>query len=213
MQAWWIPQADQQKTRALLYCHGNSATLSRLADVASIFHQLGVSALIFDYRNFGRSDRSNEGLNQKALVSDAQAGYDWIKAQGFSEDRILIWGHSLGAAVAAHVAAQNTPQALVLEGPFSSIPAMGRARYPWLLMPEFLIWDKFDNLAAVHKIKARVLVMHAENDTIIPISMGREVFEHANQPKQFVLLKGIDHNDFPSVYKQYKEMLVQFFEG
>ena len=169
-----------------------------------------MQALLFDYRNFGRSARDPAGLSEQSLLDDAQRAYDWIKQAGFADREILIWGHSLGAAVAAQLARRNAPAGLILEGPFTSLWDMARYRYPWLLVPPFLIWDKFDNLSAISQLHLPVLVMHAENDSIVPHFMGEQIFKTANSPKGFILLKGIDHNDFPEVYKEYLPSLRDF---
>ena len=210
LKAWWIPQPNVLQAPTLLYCHGNGATLSQLAHVTAIFYEFGWNALIFDYRNYGGSDFSPAGLSEVAVAEDAQAAYDWVRSKNIAPDQIIIWGHSLGSSVAALLASKNKSAALVLEGAFSSLREMSRVKYPWIYVPGFLIEDKFDTLSYVQNVSAPTLVMHAEKDSVIPPQQGRLVFEAVPGPKMWLALSGIDHNDFPAVYKIYKERILDF---
>lgn len=215
LHGWWIRQPnDNAATPSALYCHGNGATLSSLAHVTAIFYELGWNVLLFDYRNYGKSEKSTTGFSEQLLVNDALAAYQWLLSNsGSASDRIIVWGHSLGAAVALQVAIAREPAALVLEGPFTSISEMTRYRYPWLYVPSFLVLDKYDSLSKIRKLKSRLLVMHAEKDTVIPLSMGRELFAAAPYPKEFLLIKDRNHNDFPEVYREYAEELRRFAQS
>lgn len=212
LNAWWIKQDQESKiTPSVLYCHGNAATLSSLAHISAIFYELGWNVLIFDYRNYGKSDHSPAGLSEQALVADASAAYDWLLANsGHNSSQTLVWGHSLGAAVALQVALARSPAGLIMEGPFTSISDMARYRYPWLLFPDSLLLDKFNSFAQIKALKSRLLIMHAEKDSIIPLGLGKKLFENAPKPKQFLLIKNSDHNNFPDVYKNYVAQLRNF---
>jgi fermentation-respiration switch protein FrsA (DUF1100 family) len=112
--------------------------------------------------------------------------------------------------VAAWLATQTHPAGLILEGAFPSTLAISHKRYPWLLVPPFLVQDPFDTESYVQKRTCPLLEFHAEKDTIIPIDLGERVYSKAVEPKQFVVVKGIDHNDFPSVAAQYKDVVMDF---
>ncbi len=206
---WWIHHRSGPSPRpVLLYCHGNGANLSLLSEVTKIFYEFGFDELLFDYRSYGASQRAP--LSEKAVDQDSLAAYRWLQARGEPESRILIWGHSLGSSVAAWLATQTHPAGLILEGAFPSTLAISRQRYPWLWVPPFLIKDPFNTGDYVQKRTCPLLEFHAEKDTIIPIQLGRSVFEKAAEPKQWVVIKGIDHNDFPSVANQYKDRVMNF---
>jgi fermentation-respiration switch protein FrsA (DUF1100 family) len=206
---WWI-QHPRTKTPhpVLLYCHGNGANLSLLSGVSRIFYDFGFDELLFDYRSYGASQRAP--LSEKAMEGDALAAYRWLQSQGVPENRLIIWGHSLGSSVAAWLATQTHPAGLILEGAFPSTLAISHKRYPWLLVPPFLVHDPFDTETYVQKRSCPLFQFHAEKDTIIPIDLGERVYSKAVEPKQFVMVKGIDHNDFPSVAAQYKGVVMDF---
>jgi hypothetical protein len=208
---WWITHQSPVKRPVLLYCHGNADCLSQLAEVSKIFYESGFDALLFDYRSYGGSQKAP--LSEEAVDADALAAYQWLKARGIPEGRIILWGHSLGSSVAARLATQAHPAGLILEGAFPSIQAVGRHRTPWLLVPSFLLWDKFETGKYVAERTCPLLEIHAEKDNVIPMVLGQKVYEQAAEPKQWLLIKGINHNDFPSVAGQYKDVLSQFTQG
>ena len=209
---WWIVHPGKDPRRpVLLYCHGNADCLSQLAEVSKIFYDFGFDALIFDYRSYGGSQKAP--LSERAVDGDAQAAYQWLKARGIPDDRILVWGHSLGSSVAAELASQTRPAGLILEGAFPSIYAVSRQRNPWLLVPPSLIWDKFETGKYVSERTCPLLEIHAEKDTIIPIELGQRTFEEAAEPKKWLVIQGINHNDFPSVAYRYLEPIQAFTQS
>jgi fermentation-respiration switch protein FrsA (DUF1100 family) len=212
LNGWWVRHPHPLPHQpVLVYCHGNAAMLSLLAQVTSIFYSYGFDALIFDYRSYGDSEKAP--LSEEAMDRDALAAYHWVKAKGYQDDQIFIWGHSLGSSVAAELATQTHPAGLFLEGAFPSIYAISRQRYPWLLIAPFMITDKFETEKYVTERTCPLMEFHAEKDTVIPIALGREVFAKALDPKQFVVLNGINHNDFPSVAEQYRQPIEDFIQA
>ncbi len=206
---WWIEHPGKDSRRpVLLYCHGNADCLSQLAEVSKIFYDFGFDALIFDYRDYGGSGKAS--LSEKAVEGDALAAYQWVKTKGVPDSRILIWGHSLGSSVAAELATRTHPAGLILEGAFPSIYAVSRQRNPWLLVMPFMVLDKFETVKYVTERTCPLLEIHAEKDTIIPMELGRRVFEQAAEPKQWITITGINHNDFPSVAYQYENPIRDF---
>lgn len=208
---WWIehPQKDSKRP-VLVYCHGNADCVSQLSEVSRIFYDLGVDVLIFDYRSYGTSEKGT--LSEEAVDRDAFSAYRWVQAKGIKENRMLIWGHSLGSSIAAQLATQTHPAGLILEGAFPSICAVSRVRNPWLFFPPDMIHDKFETGKYITQKTCPLLMIHAEKDTIIPIELGKRVFEGAAQPKVWLIAAGINHNDFPSVAYQYKKPIQQFIQ-
>lgn len=210
LDAWWVRHTDGKSHPTLLYCHGNAANLSLLSEVSKIFYDYGFDTLIFDYRSYGDSTGKIGDLSEKAMNTDARTGYDWLRAKGIPEERILIWGHSLGSSVAAELATQVHPAGLILEGAFPSIYSVSRMRFPWLLLAPAMVNDKFETERYVAARTCPLLELHGERDTIIPIGLGQRTFQAAAEPKQWLLVKGIDHNDFPSVAYHYREPILEF---
>jgi fermentation-respiration switch protein FrsA (DUF1100 family) len=209
LNGWWIQHPAGANPRpVLLYCHGNGANLSLLSEVTRIFYDFGFDEFLFDYRSYGASQRAP--LSEKAVDQDALAAYQWLQAMGIPENHILVWGHSLGSSVAAWLATQNHPAGLILEGAFPSTLAISHQRYPWLLVPPFLVKDPFKTEFYVQKRTCPLLEFHAQNDTIIPIQLGKKVFKEAAEPKQWVMVTSINHNNFPSVAAQYKDVVMNF---
>ena len=208
---WWIqhPYKDPKRP-TLLYCHGNADCVSQLAEVSKIFYDFGFDMLIFDYRSYGGSEKAP--LSETAVDADALSAYKWVSAKGIKDNHIVIWGHSLGSSIAAWLATQTHPAILILEGAFPSIYAVSRLRNPWLLITPSMIHNKFETEKYVTERSCPLLMIHAEKDTIIPIELGWRVFQGASQPKQWMMVKNIDHNDFPSVARQYENPINKFVQ-
>jgi fermentation-respiration switch protein FrsA (DUF1100 family) len=120
----------------------------------------------------------------------------WLKDRGWNADRMIYFGRSVGAGVALQLALEQPPGALVLESPFTSIPAMGRLHYPLLWrLAGWALDARYDNLEKIGRLKSPLLVFHGERDDIVPHRMGQELFDGAPQPKSFYSIAGAGHND------------------
>ncbi|HSN04601.1 MAG TPA: alpha/beta fold hydrolase [Nitrospira sp.] len=187
---WYVEaQADRP---VVLWCHGNAGTIiNRLENLRELF-RLGLSVFLFDYRGYGRSrgKPSEEGLYQ-----DAVGAYDYLtRTRMIRPDRLILFGRSLGAAVAGELAAQRPAAGLILESPFPSIEAVAKHHYGgmpvhWLLGASFRLIDRLPLLSLPK------LIIHGDRDDIIPIELGRQVFEAAQPPKEWYVIRGADHNN------------------
>lgn len=188
LHGWFLPAA--QDRGVLLFCHGNAGNISHRLDSLQIFHELGVSILIFDYRGYGRS----QGRPTEAgTYRDAEAAWQYLVRERHVEPgRIILFGRSLGAAVAAHLASRHQPGALIMESCFTSVPDMAARLYP-LLPVRLLSRFSYNVLDFVPQISSPLLVIHSRDDEIIPFSHGERIFAAARPPKTFLELKG-DHN-------------------
>lgn len=212
LHGWWVPQSQPETAPTLLYCHGNGADLSALAEVASIFHSWGLNALLFDYRGYGSS--SPAPLSEQAVLEDSQAAYDWLtRAKGVPAKSIVFWGHSLGSAIAAKLATTRQAAGLILEGAFPRIYDVGRYRYPWLLLFPFMLFDPFATQEYLRSTEIPTLHLHAEKDSVIPLSLGQQLIKSSRPAAELIVLEGIDHNDFPSVQILYKERILRFIHS
>jgi fermentation-respiration switch protein FrsA (DUF1100 family) len=191
--AWWCPVAYWEPAQgALLYCHGNAGNLSyRAGSVSRWQKELGQSVLIFDYPGFGQS----EGRPDEAgCYAAANAAYDWLtQAQEVPPERILLYGGSLGGGVAVELASHRPHRALILAKTFTSIPDAAQSVYPWL-PARWLVRSRFDNLAKIRQCSKPVFIAHGTADQLIPFTQGERLFAAANEPKQFLAMRGVEHN-------------------
>jgi fermentation-respiration switch protein FrsA (DUF1100 family) len=159
------------------------------ADVLRILHdRMGVTAMGFDYRGYGRSEGR---LSEEGTYLDAQAAHAWLRRQGMTA--IVPFGKSLGGAVVAELALREAVAGLVLVGAFTCIADVGAEHFPWLPVRRFNR-IKYDTLHKLPCVKAPVLIMHSREDEIIRFRHGERNFAAANEPKTFLELHG-SHNE------------------
>lgn len=188
LHGWFVPARDAE--RVLLFCHGNAGNISHRLDSIRIFHDLGLSVFIFDFRGYGQSEGRP---TEEGTYRDAEAAWSYlVEARRFPDQRIIVYGHSLGAAIAAQVARGRRPASLILESPFASVTAVASHHYRFLPV-RWLSRFEYASAQYVRDVHVPVLVIHSRQDEIIPVAQGREVFEHANEPKSFLEIIG-DHN-------------------
>ena len=188
---WFVPGSGGP---TLIWFHGNGGSISNRADnIAGLNRRLGVSILIIDYRGYGLSEGSP---NEQGTYLDAEAAVAHaLSRPDVDPDHLVLFGRSLGCAVAAEMAVRHDVYAVVLESPFTSIPAMASRAYPFLPGLGLLTGNMYDTLGKTARIEAPVMVLHGDSDEIVPFEMGREVFEAASEPKRFYRIRGARHND------------------
>jgi fermentation-respiration switch protein FrsA (DUF1100 family) len=190
LHGWFLP-AGEPPRGALLFFHGNAGNISHRLDSLRIFHDLGLSVLIFDYRGYGRSEGK---VSEDGTYLDAEAAWRHLtETRGFAEEKIVLFGRSLGAAVAARLATRHRPRALILESSFTSVPDLA-AKYYRIYPVRWLTRFRYDARAALGAVDCAVLIAHSRDDEIIPVAHGRALFEAAPEPKAFLELRG-GHND------------------
>jgi len=150
---------------------------------------MGYGVLLPDYRGYGGSSGSP---SEAGLYLDGDACMAWLRKRG--NGMPVIVGSSIGCGVAVEMARRHTPAALILQSGYSSMAAVGGAAYPYL-PAGLLLKDRFDNLAKIRALDCPLLCLHGDDDRIIPIQLGRRLYQAANQPKHWVTLQGSGHNN------------------
>lgn len=175
----------------MLYLHGARRNVESSVFRIRHMHELGFAVLAIDYRGFGRS--SDELPSETSVDEDARAGWRWIETKYPGHDR-YIFGHSLGGAIAVRLATEvDDAKGLIVEGTFTSIPAVFETmKWGWLPITP-LITQRFDSAERIAKVRVPVLVVHGDADSLIPPALGRALYEKAVAPKRFVLVEGGTH--------------------
>jgi fermentation-respiration switch protein FrsA (DUF1100 family) len=206
--AWYIPAKNEKGV--ILFCHGNAGNISDRLDSIKIFHALGQSVLIFDYRGYGKSGGK---ISEKGTYLDAEAAWDYlVQVKHKQPGQVVIFGRSLGAAVAAETALRKKPSGLILESTFMSIPAIARKYYPWLPV-KFLAKYRYATLDKIGLIRCPKLIIHSRTDEIIPFEHGVNLFNKAASPKEFLEITGGHNEGFMLSGEAYIEGLKRFLDA
>jgi fermentation-respiration switch protein FrsA (DUF1100 family) len=187
--AWYIPAEDARGF--VLFCHGNAGNISHRLDSIKIFHSLGLGVLIFDYRGYGKSKGSPD---EEGTYRDAESAWDYlVNVLHVKPAKIVLFGRSLGSAVAAEVALRKQAGALIMESGFTSVPDLGKKFFPHL--PVGLISRyHYESINKVGRIKLPKLFIHSPEDEIVPYEQGARLFEKASEPKELLKIVG-GHNE------------------
>ena len=173
----------------VLYLHGNASTIAGRQNVSRTEHlrALGLNVLAVEYRGYGGLD----GVpSERTVTADARAGYEYLRTRvQASAERIVIYGWSLGSAVAVNLASTVPEAAVILEGAPASVVAIGQREYPYVPV-RLLMRNPFDSILKIDRVHAPILFLHSPEDTVVPIEEGRRLFAAALEPKTFVEVKG-----------------------
>ncbi len=187
--AWYGRATPGRPT--LLYFHGNAGNLANRSERVRKYIARGIGVYILSYRGYsGSTGRPSERAN----VADAKLAYEALIADGVAPDDIILYGESLGSGVAVQLAAEKPVGGVILDAPYTSIVDVAADAYPYFPVRPFL-FDRYESLRYLPKIEAPLLVIHGEEDEVIPISMGRAVYAAANNPKEIVTFPGAGHSD------------------
>ncbi|HTU21126.1 MAG TPA: alpha/beta hydrolase [Gemmataceae bacterium] len=210
LHAWWMTPPDWEPGQgALLYCHGNAGNLSHRGEGLRRWRDLvQLAVLIFDYPGYGHSS----GVPTEAgCYAAADTAFDWLnRVQKVPGERVLLYGGSLGGAVATDLAVRRPHRGLVLVSTFTSVADMANLRFPWL-PARWLLRNRFDNLGKIAACHQPVFLAHGTADTVVPYTMGERLFAAANEPKHFFSMPGHDHNHTPppDFYRSLRDFLAQ----
>jgi fermentation-respiration switch protein FrsA (DUF1100 family) len=191
LHGWFLPVEGSRFT--VLVCHGNAGNISHRLDRAMLMHaKLKTDVFLFDYRGYGLSQGTPD---EEGTYRDARAAHRYLStARGVAPGNLIIFGESLGAAVALQLALEVPARALVLEAPFTSIADMAGSVLPFLPIGR-LLRTRYDNLAKIGRLRMPLLIIHGDRDATVPFAQGRRLFEAAPEPKRFFPIPGAGHND------------------
>ncbi len=208
LHGWFVPAPAA--TGTVLFFHGNAGNISHRMEYLSMFHDLGYNTFIFDYRGYG----SSSGVpSEQGTYQDAQAAWRHLtEERNIPPGRIILFGESLGGAIAAWLAAREKPGLLVLASAFTSVPDMAAKLYPFLparLLSRF----EYNTLESLRDVTCPVFVAHSPDDEIVPFAQGQALYEAAPDPKQFLELQGGHNDGFIFMGKEWAGALDEFIRA
>lgn len=208
LNGWFVPVENPRAT--LLFCHGNAGNISHRIEIIKVFNELNLNVFIFDYRGYGRSQGSP---SEEGLYQDAQAAYKYLLSRkNINKDAIVIYGKSIGANVAIDLASKVTVAALISESGFSSAYDMGKKLFPYLPV-KWIITIKYDALAKIKNITIPKLIIHSQDDEIVPFKLGKKLFEAAPPPKEFYEMQGGHNEAFFTAMEEYSSKINNFLSN
>ena len=205
---WVIPSADTS-TLWLLYLHGNAGNVGKRGYVEHYaqLHRLGLNILTVDYRGYGESSGQPD---EQGMYDDAFAGYQYLRSsQHIPAERIIVYGYSLGSAVAVDLTSKVPATGLIVEGSFTSVPDIGQLQYPYVPV-RLMARNRFASSSKIGLVNMPKLFIHARDDETIPIRFGRAPFDLALDPKTFLEVKG-GHDNAHNVDAQLFYAGIQLF--
>lgn len=194
LHGWWIAHRGAEPRGHVLLCHGNAGNIGDRVVHADLLTAAGFDVLLFDYRGYGSSSGRPD---EQGTYRDARAALEWLRHEpGVDPARILYLGESLGGAVALELALAHEPAGLVLLSAFTSVRDMARRHYR--AIPPAIVPDAYPSLRLVANLRAPLLVLHGDDDMIVPVEHGRALFDAAPEPRKLVVLPGVGHHDIVS---------------
>jgi uncharacterized protein len=204
LHGWWVPAAGARAS--LLFMHGNAGNISHRLHSIRLFHELGLNVFIFDYRGYGASGGRP---GEQGTYRDARAAWSTLLARGATPQRCIVFGRSLGGAVAAALASEVEAAALIVESTFTSLPDLAANLYPWL-PARALARIHYDTRSRLGQRRCPLLIVHSTEDELIPYSHALALHAAANAPKSLLTIRGSHADGFLASGDGYREGLAEF---
>jgi len=202
---WYMPRPEAKGT--ILFFHGNAGNISHPLETYALLWSWGFNVFAIDYRGYGNSGGKP---SERGLYSDAEAAWEFlVQRKKIAPKSIIIFGRSLGSAVAAYLGSRNLPGGVILESGFVGLPEIASHLYPWF-PASVLCRHRFPTLERVPKIQAPLLIGHSTEDDLIPFDHGEKLYDAAAEPKFFLVMKG-DHRNCTTATGQLYEKALQSF--
>jgi len=180
----------EQPKGVILYFHGNAGDLSRWGEIATFYAQKEYDVVVMDYRTYGKSTGK---LGETQLYVDAQLFYDYV-LERYPENKVIVYGRSLGTAMATHVASNNNPGKLLLETPFYNLYDAAKYRFSFLPL-KLLLRYRFETNKNIQRLQCPLVIIHGTEDTVVPYESGKRLFEEAPSPKELITIPEGNHNN------------------
>jgi uncharacterized protein len=195
--AWWRPPSGDQFV--IVYLHGNGGHIGYRGSRVRPFLDRGMGVLLVSYRGYGGNPGSP---SENGLLADGRGALEFLTTQGIGTGRTVLYGESLGSTVAVRLASEQADAgqpvaALVLEAPLSSVVDVATHHYPWVPIG-LLLKDRLEAAAHIDRTAAPILILHGQEDRVVPIRFGQKLYDAARQPKEAVWLEGAGHEDLPA---------------
>lgn len=207
LNGWFIPHSKSDLV--LLYCCGNGGNISNRLEPIRLLHAMGLNVFIFDYRGYGESEGNT---NEEGTYQDAEAAWEYLLSIGYKPNNIILYGQSLGGAVAAHLASDRGPKGVILEGAFTNIAALAREHY-FFLPVGLILRYRYDTASYLQKTNVPILIIHSLEDRLVPYSHGQKLFETANGSKAMLTIHGGHNTALLESQKAYIEGVKAFLKG
>lgn len=188
--AWFAPPKNQGQ-KIIVFYHGNAGNLADRAPKAREWLNAGYGVYMCEYRGYAGNKGSPA---EDGFYKDARAALRWLDKSGYTPSQWVFYGESLGTGMAVEMAREFQVKALILESPFTSATDVAKVVYFWLPVA-YLLKDRFDNLGKIKDIKASLLIVHGDEDPVIPHAQAHDLYTAANHPKEFVTIENGKHND------------------
>lgn len=203
LNGWYVP--SKGATTTILFCHGNAGNISHRIEKLKFFHALGYNVFIFDYRGYGRSEGRP---SEKGFYNDAKAAYEWLLTRGIPNSQIIGYGESIGGAVMIDLASKEVMKAIILDSTLTSVKDLITHAYPFV--PYWVFSSRFDSESKIKSIKVPKLIIHSQNDEIIPFAAGKKLYEISPGPKDFCPIHGGHNSCFNESREPLKEKIGDF---
>lgn len=185
---WYEPAAEAQPT--ILFFHGNAGEIGYRGNRFAAYRQAGFGVLFVSWRGYGGSTGTP---SEKGILTDAISAYDWLIAQTVAPQMIVVVGESLGTGAAVQLASQKPVGAVLLGAPFSAAVEVAKDQYPFIPVG-LLMKDQFRSVDHAAEITAPTLIIHGNEDRVVPYASGQKLFRSIAAPKEFITLEGLGHN-------------------
>jgi pimeloyl-ACP methyl ester carboxylesterase len=194
----------------VLFLHGNAGNISHRFDKVALLHELGADVLLFDYRGYGLSGGRP---SEQGTYRDGRAAYDYlVQERGLDPRRIVLFGESLGSAVAVELASRLPVGGVVLEEAFTSVPDAAQHLYPFIPVG-WIVRNRYDTLSRIGRVEAPLLLLHSRDDEYFPLAQARRLLAAAHAPRRLVELRGGHNEAFMVSGATYRRALGEFLAG